>query len=469
MTMTRRRTVRRADLQVRRTLTLLLAGLCALAGTSTLLAQRSAVPRESTWPDWRGPSMNGVALTGAPTVWSDTRGIAWKVAIPGRGHSSPIVWGDRIFLTTAVPTGARAEAPAEPAGRGGRGARRGGPGGGSGGGEEHRFEVLALDSLTGAVVWRQVATTATPHEGYHGQYGSFASHTPVTDGQRVYASFGSRGLYVYDMAGAPVWKRDFGVQMRMLLQFGEGTAPVLDSGRLIMLFDHEGESFITMLDAATGRELWRTPREERSNWSTPLVVSHGGRKQIVVSATTRVRSYDFESGRLIWEAAGLGRNTIPRPVQHGDLVLVMSGYQSPALLAIRLGRQGDLTGTDAIAWSTTRGTSYTPSPVLHDGKLYFVTDTGMVSCLDASTGAPVYQQVRLPKPYNFKASPVIAGGRMYLSTEEGDVVVAGLGPTFEVLATNTLSGQSFIATPAVAGGELFLRSRTHLFRITARP
>jgi outer membrane protein assembly factor BamB len=440
----------------------------ALLLAAALVAQRGAVPREATWPHWRGPLDTGVALTDAPTRWSDATNVAWKVEIPGRGHSSPAVWGDRILLTTAVPTGRREATPAEPAAGAGRGGRRGGSGagGGSGGGEEHRFEVLALDRASGAVVWRHIAATAAPHEGYHGVYGSFASHSPVTDGRRVFASFGSRGLFAYDMDGQPQWQKDFGVQMRMLLQFGEGTAPVLDGDRLIMLFDHEGGSFIAMLDAATGRELWRTPRDEGSNWSTPLVATHAGRKQIVVSATRRVRSYDFETGRLIWEAAGLGRNTIPRPVQHQDLVLVMSGYQGPALMAIRLGREGDLTGTDAIVWSTNRGTSYTASPALHDGKLYFVTDSGMVSCLDAATGTPIYQQVRLPKPYNFKASPVIAGGKLYLSTEEGDVVVAAIGPALDVIATNTLTGQSFIATPAVAGGEMFLRSRTHLFRIT---
>jgi len=426
-----------------------------------------AVAPAATWPDWRGPHDNGVALTDAPSEWSDTKNVVWKIAIEGRGHSSPVVWGDRIFLTTAVPTGRRVDPPAASATGSGR---RGGAGGGAGAFEEHRFEVMAVNRADGRIRWRHVAATAAPHEGYHGTYGSFASNNPVTDGQRVYASFGSRGLFVYDLDGRPLWQKDFGVQMRMLLSFGEGSAPVVHDGKVIVLFDHEGgDSFIAMLDAATGREVWRTPRPEASNWSTPLVLTHNGNKQIVVSATRSVRTYDFATGRLLWEAAGLGRNTIPRPVQHGNIVIVMSGYQSPNLLAIRLGRDGNLTGTDAILWSTTRGTSYTPSPVLHDGKLYMVTDTGLVSCLDASTGTPVYQQVRLPKPYNFKASPVAAGGKLYFATEEGDVVVAKLGgPSFEVIGTNTLADQSFIATPAIAAGDMYLRSRTHLFRIGAR-
>ena len=324
-------------------------------------AQRNDSSSENHWPYWRGQAQNGVAQGDAPTEWSDTRNIAWKVEIPGRGHSSPIVWGNRIFVTTAVPTGRTAQPPAgEQGGRFGRGGRGfgGGSGGGSGASQEHSFEVFAVDRTAGKVVWRQVATTAVPHEGYHQQYGSFASNSPVTDGQRVYAFFGSRGIYVYDMDGKQVWQKDFGLQMRMFNQFGEGAGPVLDDGRLILLFDHEAEGFITMLDAATGREVWRTARTEGTNWAAPLVVTHAGRKQIVVNSQRKVRGYDYETGKPLWEAAGLGQNTIPRPVQYQDLVLVMSGFRNPALMAIRLGREGDLTGTDAIVWSATRGLSY---------------------------------------------------------------------------------------------------------------
>ena len=187
-----------------------------------------------------------------------------------------------------------------------------------------------------------------------------------------------------------------------------------------------------------------------------------------MNSPRKVRGYDYETGRQIWEAAGLGANTIPRAVQHRDLVLVMSGFRNPALFAIRLGREGDLTGTDAILWTLNRGLSYSSSPVLLDGRLYFITDAGMVSAVDAATGQPVYQQVRLPKPYNIKASPVAVGGRLYFSTEDDDVVVAKAGPSLDVIATNTLSEQSFIASPAVADGDIFLRSRTHLFRISEK-
>lgn len=432
-----------------------------LALTAVVALQPQATP--SNWHQWRGPSNTGVAPGDAPATWSDSSNVAWKVEIPGRGHSSPVIWGDRIFITTAIPTGAPAAAPEadQSQGRRGRGAAPL---------VEHRFVVMALDRATGKVVWEKTATVATPHEPHHFQYGSFASNSPVTDGKRIYASFGSRGLYVYDMNGNEVWKKDFGVKLQMFRQFGEGGAPVLHGDRLIVLMDHEGDSFITMLDAATGREIWRTDRtgDAVTNWSTPSVVEHAGAKQIVVSASRRVHGYDFNTGKSVWSATGLGQNTIPQPVQHKDVVWVMSGYRNPKGLAIRLGREGDLTGTDAVVWTQDRGMSYTATPALHDGVLYMITDTAMVSAFDMETGAPFYHQVRLPKPYNIKASPVIANGKVYYSTEEGDVVVAKTGRTFEIIATNTLADQSFIASPAIAGGDIFLRSRTHLFRISGR-
>ena len=253
--------------------------------------------------------------------------------------------------------------------------------------------------------------------------------------------------------------------MRMRLQFGEGSPTVLDGDTLYLKFDQEADSYMLALDKHTGKELWRVSRDEQSSWSPALAVMHGGRKQVVVSATAKVRSYDPASGKLIWEAAGLGSNVIPAPVAAGGLVWVMSGHRQPNLLAIRLGREGDLTATDAIAWTNDRGNSYSASPVLHDGKLYFVTDSGMLSCLNALTGEPYYRQQRLPKSYNFKSSPVGAGGKLYLATEDGDVVVVKMGETYEVLATNTLANQVFIATPAVAGGSLYLRSQDALFCI----
>ena len=219
-----------------------------------------------------------------------------------------------------------------------------------------------------------------------------------------------------------------------------------------------------MLDAATGREIWRVPRTERYNWAAPFVATHAGRRQIVLNGEI-TRGYDYDTGAVIWEAAGLGENSVPQMVQHDDLVFAMSGHTIKMLMAIRLGRRGTLTGTDGVAWSTARGVSYTPSPLLHDGRLFVVSDAGLVSCLDAATGRPFWGPERLPKAYSFKASPVGANGKLYLATEEGDVLVVRLGERFQVLATNTLADQSFIASPVIVDGSIYLRSRTHLFRI----
>jgi outer membrane protein assembly factor BamB len=434
----------------------------------------SVTPNESYWPYWRGPAADGMAVGDAPLHWSATENVKWKAEIPGRGSSSPVIWGNRIFVTTAIPTGAPAkgepkqEAPATPASKPGRGMSFGGPPP-----TEHDFVVICLDRETGKELWRRTATTATPHESHHPQYGSFASNSPVTDGKNVYAFFGSRGIYCYDMEGKLVWQKDFNVKMRMRMAFGEGMAPVLSGDRLILVFDQEGDptatpptsSFMVVLDKKSGKEIWRVARDEKTNWAAPLVVDYQGKKQIVVSASNKVRSYDFETGKVIWECGGLGVNTIPQPVRQDDLIFVMSGYMNPKLMAIRLGKEGDLTGTDSVVWSQTKGNSYTPSPVIYDNKLYVLTDNGTLSCYNARTGEPYYQQTRLPNTYSFKSSPVAANGKLYLASENDDVIVVKMGEKFEVLATNTMPDQMFIATPAIVGGEIFLRSQNRLYCI----
>jgi outer membrane protein assembly factor BamB len=377
-----------------------------------------------------------------PLRWSDTEGIRWKASVPGRGLSSPVVWGDRIFLTTAVPT--------DPVATGRL--------------VEHRFVVLCYDRKTGKLLWERVARTETPHESYHTTYGSFASNSPVTDGTQVYAFFGSRGLYAYTLDGRLVWEKQFG-PLTMYMTFGEGAWTWVEDDTLLVVLDHEKESFLLALDKNSGRERWRTARVGNTNWSGPYVTTVNGRKQVIVSASRESVGYDFETGKRIWWARGLGQNTIPQPVADVGLVFVMSGFRNPNLMAIRLGREGDLTGTDAVVWENQRGNSYTPSPVLHDGILYLLTDSGMLSALDAKTGTPHYLQQRLPKPYQFKASPVGANGKLYLATEMDDVVVVRMGPKFEVLATNTLKDQTFIASPAIVDGEIYLRGQNTLFAI----
>lgn len=418
---------------------------------------------DGDWAQWRGPDWNGVARGDAPIHWSDTEHIKWKAEIPGRGHSSPVVWGDKIFVTTAVPTGKPApepEAAAPDTPRRFRGFGRGG-----GAQPEHKFMLLCLDRKTGKLLWERVATVASPHEGYHPQYGSFASNSPVTDGKYVVAFFGSRGVYCYDLDGNKIWERTF-IQLHMFNGFGEGSWPTLEGNTLLVLFDHEGDSFLVALDKATGKELWRANRNDgNTNWSGPVVITYNGKKQVIVSASRKVHAYDFETGKPLWEVAGLGQNTIPAPVSDGSMIFLMSGYRNPNLLAVKLGREGDLTGTDAVVWQNQRGNSYTPSPVLTGGKLYVLSDSGMLSCYDAKTGTPYYQQQRLPKPYNFKSSPVAAGGKLYMASEEGDVIIVNLGEKYEVVATNTLADQMFIATPAILDGEIYLRGQNTLFAI----
>ncbi len=433
--------------------------LFVIASWSSISAQEQA-----HWPQWRGPYFNGMARGDAPTSWSDTSNIKWKTSIPGRGFSTPVIWGDRIFLTTAVPTGKPAPTAATSSAAPDANQRR--VGGEAVPQAEQKFEVICLDRKTGKILWQRTAKVAFPHEGYHRTYGSFASNSPATDGKYTYAFFGSRGLYCYDFNGKLIWQKDFDVQMKIKLAFGEGTAPLLMNDRLIITFDHEAGSFIVALDKKNGKELWRVPRDEPSSWSTPFLVDYQGRKQVVVAASNKVRSYDPDNGKLLWEAAGLGSNVIPAPVHQNGVVFVMSGHRDPKLMAIKLGKEGDLTGTDAVLWSHTRGLAYTTSPVLHDNKLFYVTDNGMLTALNATTGEPHYAQVRLPKTYNFKASPVGANGKLYLATEDGDVVIVKMSEKFEVLATNTLTDQVFISTPVIANGELFLRGQNTLFCIS---
>jgi outer membrane protein assembly factor BamB len=429
-----------------------------------LLFLVSADPQKSSgsvaephWPQWRGPFQNGMAATAAPIEFSDTKNVKWKIEIPGRGFSTPIIWGDRMYLTTAIPTGNTVPTTAAPDSR---------TGGGSGAGQEHRLVLMCLNKTTGKTIWERVVKTTIPHEGYHRMYGSFASNSPITDGKYVYAFFGSRGVYCFTLGGKPVWEKDLGVQMKIRLQFGEGGAPTLAGDHLILTFDHEVDSFIVALNKNTGKEVWRAKRDEPSAWSTPLVIREKARNQVIVSATKKVRSYDAKDGKLIWECAGLGVNVIPAPVVQNDIVYAMSGFREPKLMAIRLGREGDLSGTDAVLWSQTRGTSYTPSPVLHENKLYTLTDNAMLSCFNATTGEPYYHQKRLPTADNFKASPVGAGDKLYLASESGVVTVVKMGEQFEILAENKFEDHFFVSSPVIVNGELFLRSRSHLFCIS---
>jgi outer membrane protein assembly factor BamB len=437
----------------------------ALRLVSTLCALGFAIGSSSAgdghWPHWRGPEGTGVAPGALPTSWSDTENLKWKVEVEGRGFSTPVIWGDKLFLTTAVPmeepTVEEPPASDESGGRGRRPSVRHG---------KQSYQVHAYDRGTGKLLWKQVAIESVPHEGYHSTYGSFASYSPVTDGKRLYVSFGSKGLYCYDTGGKQLWKKDLGVKLIMRNSFGEGANPAVHGDTLVHVFDHEEDSFMVALDTGTGEERWRVERDEPSSWATPLIIEHDGVWQVVTSATNRVRSHTLADGKLIWECGGLGANAIPNPLRYQDTILAMTGYRNDNCMAIKLGGKGDLTDSDAVLWSGQKGLSYTASPVLAGGRLYAVMDRGFISCFDAKTGTGHYVEQRLPRGSSLKASPIAAGGKLYVPTEAGDVHVIALGDELEVLATNSLTDQFFVASPVAAEGELFLRSQTHLICIS---
>jgi outer membrane protein assembly factor BamB len=394
-----------------------------------------------------------------PVAWSETSNVRWKVAIPGKGSATPVVWGDRIYVLTAVPGEARAAAGAPPGPPDGRGRLSNPPD------ASQRFTVLALGRADGKVLWERVVREELPHEGTH-PTGTFASASAVTDGEMVFAHFGSRGLYALDGNGRVVWERDLG-DMRTRLAFGEGASPALAGDRLFVQWDHEGESFVVALDRKTGRELWRRERDEPTSWATPLVVEHAGRAQVVTNGTTRIRSYDAATGDLVWETTGMTQNVIPTPVHEDGLVFLASGFRGNALLAVRLAEaKGELGAGRAVAWSLDRDTPYVPSPLLYEGLLYFLKgNTGLLSCHDARTGERRYGPVRLEGVPNVYASPVGADGRVYVAGREGATAVLRSGPAFEVLATNTLD-DGFDASPVAVDRELYLRGQRYLYRIS---
>ncbi len=248
------------------------------------------------------------------------------------------------------------------------------------------MSCFALTRADGKVRWQRIAREETPHEGHHRTEGTFASASPVTNGERVYAFFGSRGLYCYDVSGKLLWQEDFG-DMKIKMTFGEGSSPALHGETLVVTWDHEGESFIVALDKRTGKPRWKQSRAEQTSWATPLIVEHGGQTQVIAAATAKIRSYDLADGRLIWECGGLTQNVIPTPVAADGVVYVTSGFRGAALMAIKLGRTGDLTESDAILWSYKKNTPYVPSPLLYGNKLYLLSgNTETLSCFDVKTG-----------------------------------------------------------------------------------
>jgi len=409
------------------------------------------------WASWRGPLETGVAPRGNPPVeWSETKNISWKTPLPGTGHATPIVWGDRIFLLSAVPTEKKVEH---------------GDTGGAGWMNPkstdliHRFVVIAVDRTSGELLWETTVREELPHSHTH-EYGSWASHSPVTDGQRIYAYFGSHGLYCLDFDGKLLWERDLGV-MSKVMSFGEGSSPALFGDQLIVLRDHQETSMIHVLNKVNGEVIWEMERDEPSSWSTPVVTEVNGQHQLITSATNRVRAYDPGNGKVLWECGGLTRNVIPSPVIADGILYVMSGFRGSALMAIDLAHaSGDITGTDAVLWEHDRDTPYTPCPVLHDGYLYFLrVNNGFLTCLDARDGTVHYETEKLEGIGNLFASPVAAADRLYITGTNGTTCVVRQGASFEMISKNELD-DSFYASPVIIGEALYLRGTRSLYCIS---
>ena len=403
------------------------------------------------WPQWRGPLNTGVAPEADPPLtWSESSNIKWKLAIPGEGDATPIIWADRVFVLSAVPAASKS------------GDAEKGPNG------TFKFTVFCIDRNSGKILWEKVARETSPHEGRQDN-NTFASASPVTDGKYIWAFFGSRGLHCYDFDGNLKWQKEFGL-MKTRMGFGEGSSPALSGDTLVINWDDEGDNdFIAALDKTTGKELWRQSRNEATGWSTPLVVEFNGQKQVVVNATSKVRSYDLSNGKELWSCGGQTANAIPTPVAQKDVVYVTSGFRGNALQAIRLGRSGDLTGTDAIAWSRNKSTPYVPSPLLMDNSLFLISgNDNMISCFDTKGGEPYFERERLEGIRGVYASPVAAKDRIYVLGREGVCIVLKKGSKPEVLAVNKLEDSRSDASIALVDKQLFLRTAHNLYCISEK-
>jgi uncharacterized protein (TIGR03067 family) len=424
-------------------------------------------PAGDRWPQFRGPGAAGVADDpGLPDAWTTTKNVAWQVGIPGRGWSSPVVWGERIFITSVLREGKFEEAK--------KGLYFGGermkpPA------DAHRWMVYCLDWQTGKVRWERQAHQGVPPGAAHIK-NTYASETPVTDGERVYAYFGNLGLFCYDLDGKELWSKKWGA-FKTRFGWGPAASPVLHQGRLFVVNDNEEKSFLVALDAKTGDELWRVERDEKSNWATPFVWENEKRTELVTPGTTKVSSYGLD-GKPLWELGGMSSITIPTPVAAHGLLFVSSGYVLDAVrpvYAVRPGASGDITlgkgetGNDFIAWSNRTAGPYNPSPVVYGEYLYVLYDRGSLSCYEARTGKVVYDKQRFPDAASgFTASPWAYGGKVFCLSEDGDTYVVQAGPEVKVLGKNSLD-EMCMATPAAARGSLVVRTLTKLYRIRNSP
>lgn len=443
---------------------LLVSALVGLSAAS-VRAQNSA----DRWAQWRGPNNDGSSATANPPIeWDTQQNIQWKVDVPGEGSATPIVWEDRIYVVAAVDTGRQGEAavaspepePELGGGRGGRGFGRARPPAPT---TIHQWLVLCYQRETGDLLWQQVAAEEVPHEPGHNT-NTFASASPVTNGRHLYVSFGSRGIFCFDMDGNKIWERDLG-SMQTRMGFGEGASPALHENTLVVPWDHEGDSSIAALDATTGEIRWRVARDERTTWATPLITEYQGRTQVITNAT-RVRSYDLETGELIWECGGQVDNPIPSPIRFEDSVICMTGYRGNSIVSVSLDAKGDVTDTAKVLWSRDDAAPYVPSATLYKGQLYLTkANQALVTSIDARTGEVIIPQQRLPGVSAVYASPVAAQDRIYFVGRDGTTVVIRHGSELDVIATNPLD-DPIDASPVIVGEDLFLRGEQFLYCIS---
>ena len=393
------------------------------------------------WPHWRGDGGNGASLTARPPVeFGSDRNLRWKAEIPGRGSSSPVIGGDRVFVTSALPVEGEADI--------------------------FDFRLFCLDRETGREVWSRSCVKAVPHEGTHETNG-FASASPCTDGERVYAHFGSRGLHCFTVSGDHLWSRDFG-DMTIRNGFGEGSSPALAGEMIIVPWDHEGPSMLFALDTRTGKSVWETPRDEPTCWATPLVVADaGGTRQVVMNGQTAARGYDLATGRELWRCHGQTQRPCASAVAADGKAFIGSGFRGSFFGGFDLAGRGDLQGGPHVLWTKHAGTPDVASPLLSAGRLFYYKEkTGLLTCLESITGSPHYETIRIPGVGRTYASPVAAGGHVYLTDRSGRITVIDDGPSLNVVAENDV-GEGVDATPAPVGDSLIVRGERHLFRFAA--
>jgi len=429
-----------------------------VAGTvAALLAPVLSSQEGTDWLQWRGPDATGVARNGNPPItWSETKNIRFKLELPGIGYGTPIVSGDRIFLTTAIPVGP--ELPAVPDSA---------PGAHDNAKvtRKHEFVVLAVDRTTGKIAWQKKVHEQVPHAVFH-KSSALASASAVSDGELVLGYFGSYGLYCLTRDGELKWQKDFG-DMQIKHGHGEGCSPVLHGDTVVVNWDHQGQSFIVALDKNTGEEIWRKDRDEPTSWATPIVVVVDGVPQLIVSGTKQMRAYNLKDGELIWWCVGLSNNVVASPVEHDGYVYAGSSYVKKRMLGVRLaGAKGDLTQDDHIVWRKQVRTPYVPSPILYGDWLYYLNHyQGFLSRVHAKTGKEPDRSLRLPGMREIYGSPVGAAGRIYITDREGaTLVLSHTGKTPTLLGHNRLQ-DSFNASAAISGTELFLRGNRYLYCI----